>query len=100
CGLRPLFALGVHPDAAPTRAFYSLWRELPNLLAQPDVVAIGEIGVVEGSSRAYGLLEHQLRLAARLDIPAIVRIPSRNAAAVLRQTRACVGRADLDPQRV
>ncbi|MFU8805994.1 MAG: hypothetical protein ACNA8W_19440 [Bradymonadaceae bacterium] len=63
CGLIPHVALGVLPGARPRRTHYEVWRELPGLLTNPAVVAIGEIGVWEDVKDQWDLFERQIKLA-------------------------------------
>lgn len=100
-GLIPHVALGVHPDAAPRRAYHELWRELPLLLREPPCVAVGELSVSRsGSEEEYHLLEGQLRLAHELALPAMLRLPTRNTEAVLKQVVGCVRRSGQPSERV
>ena len=72
CGLIANVALGVAPDMRPRRAHFEVWRELPHLLQQPEVVAVGEIGAWEDSEAAWTLFERQLEIASDVgDVPVI-----------------------------
>ncbi|MBA2663959.1 MAG: hypothetical protein H0U74_16845 [Bradymonadaceae bacterium] len=63
CGLIPHVALGVVPKASPRRTHYEVWRELPALLECDEVVALGEVGVLEDSKTQWDLFERQVRIA-------------------------------------
>lgn len=63
CGLQPHVALGVLPRARPRRAHPEVWRELPYLLQQPEVVALGEIGAWEDTEAHWKLFERQVEIA-------------------------------------
>ena len=99
-GLSCHVALGVHPHAAPKRAFDEVWEALPSLLECPSVVALGELGVDAATPSEYEHLERQMRLAVELDRPCLVRLPIENRRAVWRQILACCRRASLSPSRV
>lgn len=99
-GLHTHVALGVHPQAAPRRAYDEVWRALPALLADPAVCAIGEVGIDEATPAEYALLERQLRLASTHNLPVLIRLPQRNRSAVLRQLTACARRAAVPFERV
>ncbi|MGM0557502.1 MAG: hypothetical protein ACQEVA_14050 [Myxococcota bacterium] len=71
-GLIAHVALGVAPNMRPRRAHFEVWRELPHLLQQPEVVAIGEIGAWEDSEEDWTLFERQLDIAEEAgDVPVI-----------------------------
>jgi predicted metal-dependent TIM-barrel fold hydrolase len=71
-GLIAHVALGVAPNMRPRRAHFEVWRELPHLLQQPEVVAIGEIGAWEDSTEDWALFERQLDIATQVgDVPVI-----------------------------
>ncbi len=63
CGLVGYVALGVLPDAQPRRTHYEVWQALPELLARPEVVAVGEIGVWEDTKQQWELFERQVKIA-------------------------------------
>jgi predicted metal-dependent TIM-barrel fold hydrolase len=62
-GLQAHVALGVLPGARPRRAHFEVWRELPYLLEQPEVVAVGEIGAWEDTDAHWELFERQIKIA-------------------------------------
>lgn len=63
CGLKAHVALGVLPSAVPRRAHFEVWRELPHLLEQPEVVALGEIGAWADEAGQWELFERQVKIA-------------------------------------
>lgn len=75
CGLEPSVALGVLPNARPRRAHFEVWRELPFLLAEPEVVALGEIGAWEDSQEHWELFERQVDIARQIDGLPIIATP-------------------------
>lgn len=75
CGLEPHVALGVLPDARPRRAHFEVWRELPFLLEQPEVVALGEIGAWEDSQEHWELFERQVGIAAEVGPMPVIATP-------------------------
>lgn len=84
-GLNPVVALGVHPDAVPLRAHYEVWRELPVLLAEPSVVAVGELALEDESRQQQTLLERQLALAVENGMPVLTTASSRERARKVRR---------------
>lgn len=77
CDLTPHVALGVLPQGRPRRTHYELWQELPNLLDNPEVVAVGEIGAWEDIEDHWQLFERQARLAMEHELPLLVATPSK-----------------------
>ncbi len=76
-GLQPYVALGVLPPARPRRTHYEVWRELPYLLEQPEVVALGEVGAWEDSAEHWELFERQVDIARQVgSLPVIATPPS------------------------
>ncbi len=76
-GLIGHVALGVLPTARPRRTHFEVWQELPNLLQQPDVVALGEVGAWEDTDEHWELFERQVDIAKQVGpIPVIATPPS------------------------
>ncbi len=77
-GLQAHVALGIHPEAVPSRAHYEIWRELPLLLQDARVVALGEIGVIDSTEREWALVDRQLRVLAASGVkkPVVFRLPT------------------------
>lgn len=63
CGLDGYVALGMPWSLQPRRAHYEVWRRLPELLARPEVVAVGEIGVWKDTRAQWDLFERQVKIA-------------------------------------
>jgi predicted metal-dependent TIM-barrel fold hydrolase len=75
CGLVPYVGLGVLPDARPRRAHYEVWRELPFLLQEDHVVAVGEIGAWEDERDHWELFDRQVKTALQAGLPMIITPP-------------------------
>ncbi len=76
CGLVGHVALGVMANMQPRRAHYEVWRRLPELLARPEVVAVGEIGVWEDTQKQWDLFERQVKIAQELGAkPLLISTP-------------------------
>jgi predicted metal-dependent TIM-barrel fold hydrolase len=99
-GIRPLVALAVHPSRIPWHGADDLLHRLPHYFDDPRVVALGELGLDEGSEREEDILSRQLELAARLRRPAIVHTPDREKLARTRRLLSLVKSSPLDPSRV
>jgi hypothetical protein len=80
-------AVGVHPNAVPARAHYEIWRDLPELLRRPSVVALGELTLKDGAEQEWTLIRRQISvlLEHRIGKPVIFRLPAN------RDTRTRVG---------
>lgn len=75
CGLIAHAALGVTPDMRPRRAHFEVWRELPHLLQQPEVVAVGEIGAWEDTEADWALFERQVDIASEAGGVPVICVP-------------------------
>ena len=75
CGLNAYGAIGVAPNARPRRAHPEVWKAMPELLCRPEVVAVGEIGVWEDTSRQWELFERQVRLAQEAGLALLIATP-------------------------
>ena len=99
-GLTPVVALGVHPDAVPKRAHYEVWRDLPVLLDDPNVVAVGELALEEESKDQLALLERQLALAHEKDMPVLTTANTRERARKVRQILDIIDHVGICTSRV
>jgi predicted metal-dependent TIM-barrel fold hydrolase len=99
-GIRPLVALGVHPARIPWHGLDDLLHRLPHYFDDPRVVALGELGLNEGSVREEEILSRQLALAQLLRRPAIVHTPGVEKLARTRRLLALLLESGLAPARV
>ena len=75
-GLECYVAVGIHPRCAPRADYKGVLGAVEEYLTAPGVVALGEVGLeAEGHVE---LLRDQLKIAKRLDRPAIIHTPKRN----------------------
>lgn len=77
-GIRPMVALGLHPARIPWHGADELLHRLPHYFDDPRVVALGELGLHEGTPREEDIFARQLVLAGRLRRPVIVHTPDRD----------------------
>lgn len=76
CGLDGGVALGLLPKTRPRRAHPEVYSELPQLLADERVFAVGEIGAWVDNSSHWELFDRQIRFALDANLPVIVTPPS------------------------
>lgn len=101
CGLEAGAALGVLPGMRPRRAHYEVWRKLPELLALPSVVALGEIGVWEDVVSQWELFDRQVKIAREAGIEAMIVTPPRDLRVTLTYKMMLrLEKLRVDPARV
>ena len=98
-GIRPFVALALHPSRIPWHGVDDLLHKLPHYFDDPKVVALGELGLAEGTEREEDVLARQLMLAARLRKPAILHTPAREKLQRTRQLLALLKSSPLPPER-
>ncbi len=99
-GIRPFVALALHPARIPWHGVDELLHRLPHYFDDPKVVAIGEIGLQDGTEREEDVFARQLTMAARLRKPAIVHTPGREKLQRTRQVLALLKASPLPPEQV
>jgi len=99
-GIRPLVALALHPSRIPWHGLEDLLHRLPHYFDDPKVVALGELGLQEGTEREEDVFVRQLTIAARLRKPAIVHTPGREKLHRTKQALALVKASPLQPSSV
>lgn len=99
-GIRPLFAFGVHPAHAPWHGFDELMHKLPEFLSDPAAVAIGTLGLKDGTAREQHVLARQLELAGELRRPVIVSSPPLDPVRGLRALGRLLRESGLPADRV
>lgn len=82
--IRPFVALGIHPEGIPHEGVDEVLARLPELLAQENVVAVGEMGLQKGTDQEIDVLRRQVEIARDLGKPCIVHTPQKNKAEVAR----------------
>jgi predicted metal-dependent TIM-barrel fold hydrolase len=99
-GIRPLVALALHPARIPWHGVDDLLHRLPHYFDDPKVVALGELGLHEGTDREEDVFARQLAIAAQLRKPAIVHTPGREKLQRTKQALALVKASPLPPASV
>ena len=99
-GLRPLFALGIAPRAAPRRGLEEALHDLPAFLSHPATVAMGALSLREMNERESSVLTRQLEIAAELRRPVIVAAPTTQPARHTRTLLRWLRDSPLTPDRI
>lgn len=82
-GIKLYVAAGIHPRSIP-RDYKKVIGNLPQILEDKKVVAIGEIGIEKGTQLEIKVLKEQLKLADKLKIPVIIHTPRKNKKKITR----------------
>ena len=88
-GVKLYSAVGVHPRSI-SSDYEVVLEKLPKLLANKNVVAIGEIGLETGSQKEQEVFIKQLILAQELKIKVIVHTPRTNKKEITELTASIV----------
>ncbi len=81
-GMEIFSAIGIHPRCIPPD-----WQKVLDFVeSYSGYVAVGEIGLEDGTDEEREVLKSQLLLAKKLDIPAIIHTPRKNKVAILEKT--------------
>jgi predicted metal-dependent TIM-barrel fold hydrolase len=97
-GIRLYVALGVHPRSICPDVELVL-EELPILLEDDRVVALGEVGLETVSDEQEDIFKTQLLLADELDVKVVVHTPRRNKREVTEKTLSIIDE-NIDPALV
>ncbi len=98
-GIRPFVALAIHPVRIPWHGVDGLLHALPRYFDDPRVVALGELGLQEGTAREEELLTRQFALSLSLRRPVIIHTPSTEKLARTRRLLALLLEAKIPPER-
>ena len=88
-GLKLYSAIGVHPRSI-SSDYVVILDKLPELLDNENVVAIGEIGLENGSELEIRVFKKQLQLAQDLDMKVIVHTPRTNKREITEITASLI----------
>ena len=99
-GIRPFLALGIPAGCGPEHDVEQVLDLLPETRGDARVVAIGLIGLGDGSLPAERLFTRQLELADELDLPVVVEVASTERAKLMRRTLALLSESGLPPGRI
>ncbi len=93
-GLKMHPAVGIHPRCIPPR--YEIVLEH---LESGNWTAFGEIGLETGSDEEVAVLESQLRIAKKLDVPCIIHTPRKNKREMTEKTLELLEKVEF-PERL
>lgn len=97
-GLAAWAALGIPPRCIPSRGVEALLAELPELLSQPGVVAIGPVGLERGTEREEMVFLRQLEMARELRLPVLVHTPAKDKVRVTRRVLGLMRQTEVEPR--
>ncbi len=98
-GLELFVALGIHPEAIP-RDVGRLIEELPDVLDNEYVVAIGETGLDESTEKEIEVLKAQMELSIKKDLPIIIHTPTKGKKEAITEILSLIETTKIDPSRV
>lgn len=99
-GIRHHATIALNPKEANDPRCREVLDVLPRYLAKDGVVAVGEVGYDAMTPEEDTAFAHQLDLAARAGLPAMVHTPHRDKPAGTRRSLDVVRESDLPPERV
>jgi predicted metal-dependent TIM-barrel fold hydrolase len=99
-GVRHHATIALNPKEANDPRCREVLPELPRYLAKDRVVAVGEVGYDSMTPEEDEVFAHQLELARRHELPALVHTPHRDKEAGTRRTLDVVRESGIAPQRV
>ncbi len=88
--------LGVHPSGIPQEGVDEVLSRLPEMLGQEPVVAVGEIGLQDGTDREIDVFRRQLEIGKRLGKPCVVHTPQKGKAEVARIAMGVISEVGID----
>jgi len=82
--VQPFVALGIHPEGIPREGVDEVLARLPELLGHEAVLAVGEVGLQNGTDQEIDVLRRLLQIGKDLGKPCIVHTPQKNKAEIAR----------------
>ncbi len=94
-GISGYIAVGIPPRKIPWQGLERLLTRMPNWLGLPEVVAVGGVGLHDGTEWEEDVLLRQAVLARDLRVPLIVTMPSRGGGPLLRRKLALMRKCEM-----
>lgn len=98
-GLELFVAIGIHPAAIP-RDVNLLIEELPKVLDNRYVVAIGETGLYKTTEEEIEVLKAQMELSIKKDLPIIIHTPTKGKKEAIKEILGLIETTKIDPSKV
>ena len=99
-GLDLFVAVGIHPRSIPITGCNKVFKRISELVKNPVVVALGEIGLEFGNQKEIKIFKRQVNLAAEKEIPVIVHTPRKEKAKVTKKIIKVLKKTEIDPKLV
>ena len=99
-GIRPFLALGIAPGGGAMRDAEQVLDLLHAQAGEVRLVAVGDIGLGEGSPADEALFARQLERAAEWGLPAVIEVSREERTKRLRRTLAVLRESALNPAQV
>ena len=95
-GVRELLAVGIHPRCLPpVRETAAVLERAAAMAEEGRACAIGEIGLEQGTQEERSVLLEQLRLAAALNVPAVIHTPRADKEARVQETLEVIEKSGI-----
>lgn len=98
-GMDLYLAIGVHPMGIP-HDWPRVIEALPSYLNRDGIIALGEIGLHEGSKLEEDVLREQFRVAKEHNVPVILHTPPRNREAITAKTIEIAASVGMPPEKM
>ncbi|MCL6558774.1 MAG: TatD family hydrolase [Firmicutes bacterium] len=95
-GIELFSAVGIHPAGIPDDWTRVIDR-LPEFLGEDTVVAIGEVGMNQGSPVEKDVLQAQLEVAESLNVPVIIHTPKENRPHIVDEILNIAVKVGIEP---
>ncbi|MET7279672.1 TatD family hydrolase [Kribbella sp. NPDC005582] len=99
-GIKHHCTIALNPKEANDPRCREILEVLPRYLAKDGVVAVGEVGYDSMTPAEDEVFAHQLELAVRFGLPALVHTPHRDKATGTTRTLAVVRESGIAPEHV
>jgi len=99
-GIKHHCTIALNPKEANDPRCREILEVLPRYLAKDGVVAVGEVGYDSMTAAEDEVFAHQLELAVRFGLPALVHTPHRDKATGTTRTLAVVRESGIEPSYV
>ena len=99
-GLELFVAIGIHPRSIPVTGCNKVMKKISDLIKNPSVVALGEIGLEFGTQKEIKIFKRQVNLATEHQVPIIVHTPRKEKAKITKKIIKILKKAEIDPELV